>query len=299
LSTAVDVKVVERLTTPDGVVVELVDVSPELAAQWLKRNSRNRALSTRTVAGYVRDVEADDWPFTGDPIRFAKDGTLLDGQHRLTAVVDTGISMSMLVISGLGEHTQRYMDGGRKRTASDQLAMDKVPNYTAIASIARIMILWNPKGFWDSAAGCQIVRGARVPTVPEVLEFVEQFPAIHDAAKQGMWVQSRLRGAKGSAVGAAYMRAQKLDSDDAVFDAANWFHKLGTGEELSAGHPLLALRRSIVRAKEGDTHSVGNAQAPLLYKIVRTWNASRDGDTLEKILLPKGGLTSFNFPDMR
>lgn len=281
-----------------GVEVRLVLVGPDQASAWLARNTKNRNFSERTCAGYVRDISADDWPFTGDPVRIAEDGTLLDGQHRLEAIVRTGMAVYMLVITNMSEETQRYMDGGRKRTAADQLAIDKIPNFSTVSAIAKLMILWNPNDFWDSGSGCQIVRSSRVPSVPEVLEFVEQHPSIHDATKAGLLVQSSVPGAKGSVMGAAYMRAVTLPGPDPVFEAAGWFHKLATGVDLSDGHPLLALRRSIARAHGGDKSSGGNRQAPLLFKVIRAWNATRDGESLGNMMLPRRGLTSITFPDM-
>jgi hypothetical protein len=282
----------------NGVEIHLVYVDGETAKTWLRYNTHNRNFSERTCAGYVRDILAEDWPFTGDPIRWSEDWTLLDGQHRLEAIARTDIAQNMMVVTGLGEHTQRYMDGGRKRTAQDQLAIDKIANYGTVASIARMMILWNPKGLWDNANGCQIVGNKRPTTVPEILSFVHENPAIHRAASEAIRVQRLHIGTKASAVGAAYFRASTLDYENSVFETAQFFHKLGTGEDLSKGNPILAFRRSVERARTGDRSAGGNAQVPLLFKIIRTWNAVRAGELLEKMALPNGGLTNANFPDM-
>lgn len=283
----------------NGIRIHLVLVDAETAASWLLRNQDNRNFSERTCAGYVRDITNDDWPFTGDPVRFAEDGRLLDGQHRLEAVKRTGIATLMTVITGLGKHTQRYMDGGRKRTAQDQLAIDKIPNYVTVAAIARMVILWNPNGFWDPAGGVQIVGNKRPTTVPEILTFVKDFPGVHLAATEALKVQRARIGCKASAVGAAFLRASTLERDGVTFEAADFFHKVATGEELSKGSPILALIRSIERARTGDKSAGGNAQVPLLYKIIRTWNAVRDDELLERMALPNGGLTNASFPDMR
>lgn len=62
--------------------VKIVEVSPELASEWLKGNDFNRKLSPTITSRYADEMKNNRWAFTGDSIKFDSDGTLLDGQHR-------------------------------------------------------------------------------------------------------------------------------------------------------------------------------------------------------------------------
>lgn len=277
----------------DGVTVGRVEVTPELAAAWLKRNTHNRSISDNTVRGYVRDVLADDWPFTGDPVRFSDDGVLLDGQHRLKALVKTETTMTMLVVSGLGVRTQEYMDGGRKRSPFDVLAIEKIPNYTAVASVARLALRWNPGGMWVEGRGTSLVGESKVTTA-QIMSFVREHEGIHEAARVGLAVYNAIPGSRPSVIGAAFLRAAMLE--DGVFPAAEWFKRLETGVGLETGSPILALRDGLIRSR---LEKLSNPQVPQLWKVVRAWNATRDGQSMNRIILPVGGLSNDTFPDMR
>ncbi|MDO0930218.1 hypothetical protein QQY66_00225 [Streptomyces sp. DG2A-72] len=64
----------------DDLRIGPVDVSPALARHWLtEHNTHNRSLRPRVVAAYARDMHAGRWMDNGETIKFAADGTLLDG----------------------------------------------------------------------------------------------------------------------------------------------------------------------------------------------------------------------------
>lgn len=75
----------------------LVLVTPELAAQWLASNTRNRKVVQSAVDAFVLLLKNGEFRVTHQGPAIAPDGTLLDGQHRLLAVVKSGISVLMNV----------------------------------------------------------------------------------------------------------------------------------------------------------------------------------------------------------
>lgn len=278
----------------DGVTVGTVDVTPEIAQAWLDRNKHNRKLSPESVDRYSRNITNGQWPFTGDPIRFANTGELLDGQHRCTAIVETGVTLPLLVVAGLLTDTQSYMDAGRRRNAGDSLAIKEIPNYVAVASLVRLALLWNPNGLWEPGRGTRLFGKYYQVSVPEVLDFAERYPVVHEAARRGVALAKLVPGSRASVVGAAYLRATLLP--EGVFDTAEWFHRLETGAGLELGDPVLALRNGMMRTRaEGLT----NPQVQQLWKVIRAWNASRDGQEMDRINMTTRALTNDNFPDMQ
>lgn len=134
-------------TVPDTPTAEMtaekyqasfVWVTPNLAKAWLAKNRKNRPINKRLVERYRRDMDAGDWAFTGEAVKFAADGTLLDAQHRLHAIIAHGQPILMLVVRGLDQAAQDVMDTGRKRTAADMLAMHDEPNSSLMAATARL-----------------------------------------------------------------------------------------------------------------------------------------------------------------
>ncbi|MBX7224109.1 MAG: hypothetical protein K1Y36_29605 [Blastocatellia bacterium] len=120
----------------------LVLVTPKLAAEWLTTNSNNRPLSQPFVAELAHSLLTFTFRTTHQGIAFDEQGRLRDGQHRLTAIVQTGIAAEMLVSTGLTEADLEAIDDGRKRTARDVLTMLDQGDVTAFGtSIAREMLI--------------------------------------------------------------------------------------------------------------------------------------------------------------
>lgn len=100
---------------------EILNITPEMALDMLCRNSSNRKVRNDRVKYYADQMRSGNWHLTGQGITFAKDGTLLDGQHRLHAIVECEIPQTMLVVYD-ADKVATY-DCGLKRTVVDQLQL--------------------------------------------------------------------------------------------------------------------------------------------------------------------------------
>jgi hypothetical protein len=126
------------------------DVTPKKAAAYLAKNVTNRSLREPTVAAYEADMRAGNWVPTHQGIAFNDREELIDGQHRLTAVVRSGVTVRMLVTRGLpsvtgDNHTMDAVDRGAGRSIADQLKLQHGftnPNLgiAAIAVIANVTL---------------------------------------------------------------------------------------------------------------------------------------------------------------
>jgi len=97
-------------------------VTPDRAFEWLERaNNRNRAVSQAVVQRYARDMKAGNWRLSHQGIAFDVNGILLDGQHRLWAVVEANVPVEMFVWTNVPADTRQIIDGGRGRTLVDRL----------------------------------------------------------------------------------------------------------------------------------------------------------------------------------
>ena len=75
---------------------KLMDVTPEIAKRWLEQNRGNRSINQKQVDTIAKDILAGDFDTTHQGIAIATDGTLLDGQHRLLAIVKANTRPSNL-----------------------------------------------------------------------------------------------------------------------------------------------------------------------------------------------------------
>ena len=115
-------------------------VTPELASAYLAANKRNRPLRKARVERYARDMTEGRWQMNGETIIISDEDNLLNGQHRLEAVVKAGVPVWMMVTTGVPESAFSTMDAGLTRTAGDVLGMKGVLNFNQVAAVARICL---------------------------------------------------------------------------------------------------------------------------------------------------------------
>ena len=99
--------------------IEEVRISPAMAKSWLSDNSLlQRNVSRLTVEAFARDMKAGAWQLTHQGIAFNEEGALVDGQHRLHAIVLADVPVTMLVTRGVALEVTGPIDIGRKRETS-------------------------------------------------------------------------------------------------------------------------------------------------------------------------------------
>jgi hypothetical protein len=109
---------------------EIILVTPEIAANWLAYNTSNRQLRKSLVRDYAAQMKDGEWMVTHQQIAFTGNltlpGRLIDGQHRLSAVILSGVSVRMAVAFGVDEKTFTVTDRGAPRSAGDCAGLPQV-----------------------------------------------------------------------------------------------------------------------------------------------------------------------------
>jgi hypothetical protein len=125
-----------------SVRVEKHEITPEKALRWLETNDNNRPVSPKRVQQLAKDMIDGVFAVTHQGIAFDSDGRLIDGQHRLWAVVESGVTISMFVCFGLDRSAVvHYIDDGRPRSMTDKLGYGGVSTDKRRVSIVRSMML--------------------------------------------------------------------------------------------------------------------------------------------------------------
>ena len=99
-------------------------VDPALALAWLQRNiATNRPMRPTVVENYADEMRRGEWHLTHQGIALDIDGNLIDGQHRLAAVIKANVIVPMMVTVNAPRASFVALDGGVKRTLADRLTM--------------------------------------------------------------------------------------------------------------------------------------------------------------------------------
>lgn len=250
---------VSNLPDPKRPRIELVNVTPDLARYWLSQNRSNRSMRRAVWRAYARDMVAGDWKLTAETIKLSPSGTLLDGQHRLTAIAESGVAVQMFVAYDVCEDAQSAMDSGAKRTASDALALAGYSHASLVAAAARIGL-----GVLNAPESI----GRYTATHAEIAQWVDEHPDVFDAAAFVSNIQSRVKGCRPSMAVYTLLTLGEIDADQAY---AFW---TAVADQVGdyPGDPVVALARRFSEAYREREQLSHSAQLSMIY---RAWNSRR------------------------
>ncbi len=105
----------------------MMDITPTLAAELLQKNATNRPLRPSHVNTLAGVMARGQFQTTHQGVALNTRGELVDGQHRLMAVIKSGMTVKMPVAFGVNADDYRALmiDVGLKRSTSDLYAVDR------------------------------------------------------------------------------------------------------------------------------------------------------------------------------
>ena len=122
---------------------ELTTITPETAPEMLAHrdeHQRNvRFYKVQIMAGLMKQGPTV-WMLNGDSIKFDKNGSLIDGQHRLEAVVLSGATIQSYVVRGLEPKSFSTLDAGIPRKLHDTFCTSGLDRASERASL--VTWLW-------------------------------------------------------------------------------------------------------------------------------------------------------------
>jgi hypothetical protein len=113
-----------------GIRVARVLVTPEMARQMRAHNRHNRALRKTRVDALSRALSGGGWHLTHQGIAFFTSGLLGDGQHRLEAIIESGVAAYVLVFWNVDDGAHAAVDAGARRTVTDHLRFQGIADAT-------------------------------------------------------------------------------------------------------------------------------------------------------------------------
>lgn len=266
-----------EMNTEPNVTTETI--TPRTAAHWLSMNGPNRGIDRKTVARYARLMSAGLWVLDGMTIKFDWNGMLLDGQHRLAAVVRSGVTVQSVVVRGLDPASFRSMDRGRLRSVCQTLRMDGVRNGAALAAAA-LVLHHDEEGALGGSWSLRLEPS-------EVAAIIEAHPGLSEAVSSVKTGCDRLH-CKIGPIAWCYYRFNDIDK----MLAKAFFESLFTGESLRRGDPVFLLRERLV-ANAGSRTKLSPKDVAAL--VIKAWNATIEGREMRqlKALRRMDGVESF------
>lgn len=102
--------------------LEKVFLTRSLQKRYLENNCLNRPVSDRSVKEHRRQMRTGIWQDTGQTMSVARNGKLLNGQHRILAMYRENLEYWVAMAYDVEESAFVAMDTGRLRTGGDVVA---------------------------------------------------------------------------------------------------------------------------------------------------------------------------------
>lgn len=224
-------------------------ISPGVAEQYLAKNMRNRNISKKRVYAYSDDMKNGRWKLNPQPIVFSKSGELIDGQHRLEAIINSGCTIEMVVMRGAPDESRDIIDSGKPRSVSDVLSIDGMGWATNVAATAKKIVAYK-KGsasiISKDKKGGAAANNIEVSSKMEVVEYARLHATtlIELCQKAGsIYSHSNINLLALSDI--AFLLYALTPEDE----AAEFLEKVISGIGLGLNTPELAMRRILERVR--------------------------------------------------
>ena len=237
------------------------EITPHLAAKWLELNMHNRPLQYERALALSGAIRRGEWAVNGDAIRFASNGELLDGQHRLQAIVIAGKPVKTLVVRGLALDSFATIDTNRAvRSARDVLALSGIPNNMVVAPMARF------QHFYENGGNPYDAGIDKTPSAEQILAIARRpgFAPLANRVLASRWCRKFVgNGLTGFCM---YVFGQYREDHARAF-----FHQLETGIGLEQYSPILLLRERLIATTGSHERLRPIAKGAYIFKAFRLY----------------------------
>lgn len=216
-------------------VASIETITPDQARELLKNNAGNRRIREAWVEALSKLMLSGAFTVTHQGIAIGNNGVVLDGQHRLLAIVRAGRPCRIMVTRGMDKEKFKWIDAGKSRSAPDRIHLVSDQGINAVACSITAFYL-------------RCAQGKQSPTTTEIEDvFLDLTDSILFAA--AAWlnpVKSVTKRAVGAAL-ACYHSKHPIE-------ASAFCESYMTGAMLAEGNPVLTLREAISSNRARSEH---------------------------------------------
>lgn len=264
---------------------EWTTITPAIAQKWLELDVSDRTLSQLLVDKYAAEMTAGKWDEdNGETLKLASDGGVLDGQHRLWAIFQSGVTLRLLVVFDVDKDCFKTIDIGKVRTPGDVVGIAGVSSANTVAGAAAIVMCIEAKKY--SADTHSPSRGIlRSSLIEFCLAHKDELQVAARAAQRAK-IGKMMSPSLGTA--AFYLFSTKSKAANALTQAEAFFQQLSSGimdtRFEPARHPIFILREKLTQNRA----SISRLPMPVILGVViKAWNAYVTGRTAQVLRLVK------------
>jgi hypothetical protein len=219
-----------------------MQVTPDMARQYLQRMKVQRDLRRNKVERIKRDVRRRGWKVMPHGIVFDREGYLIDGQHRLTYIIESGQTVLMRVTFNADPSLVYSIDDNQSaKTLRDALKMAGASAGYVSDLTAMTRMLWRALYGGANRQGVSVFLQAEIPSNDEGVELFNKHADDLLAAAQACHRLKNIVPLR-SIVGYYAFLAMRVDRQMVL----DFVDRLATGTNLKTGDPALLLRETYI-----------------------------------------------------
>lgn len=245
-------------------------ITPQLARKWLDKSAtiRQRGVRKNRVEKLTHAILAGQWQITHQGIALSPDGEVLDGQHRLLAIIAADQAVQMMVMRNVPHEVFESIDTGASRSPSDSLKIAGFTNTNILAAMIRTVLVYEQV---VGTAGGEWLTLERQVTTADILNYLDDQDnkdAAYAALKSGHSIaQAVSRFGATTPLASANLILRTHPTDVGPATLAEFNARLCDGVMLAKNSPILALRRWLV-SDTGYVNLSSGARRPVAISIV-------------------------------
>jgi hypothetical protein len=274
------------------ITTKIRKITPDDAGRMLERNHLNlRPLNRRRVLQLAQIMKAGKWHITHQGLAFDSENNILDGQHRLHAIVESGVTIEIQVTEGLEQDTFAVIDVGKPRGVADALSIAGYSNTALLGAALRLAHLYE-------VADARPWTSVRLATTPDDIRLLAEGEGerMAHALPPAQRIKQRIGGSSAAYAAALFVIDKWAEKHDRERMFADWLIGLDTGADLETGDGRLALASWI----NGAAHLLPSGQTrteTLFMMVLRVFDAHIKGQRLAKIAIRNPASLYYRLPE--
>lgn len=266
----------------------LETVTVDWARETLLAQKRNRPMKMAKVKTLAKIIRDEKWVTNGESIILDENGILIDGQHRLAALVhaidklkmDESTTIDAIVVRGISPHAFHTIDQGEKRSLADVVAISEYAHSSDLAVALRLLAIRlagkkvSGTGKMDHADNLRLLRDH-----DNLASWVEFLATIEPDDEDASWLRPQSLISIGYLAAICYLASLNYETDR----VEEFVKRLINQDYVGTDCPAVTLRKALLKNRSDSAAKL--RRDTLVSMVVKAMSAYLEGEKLAVLKL--------------
>jgi len=255
----------QAINNPEVAFVAICPISPDIAAWILALNENNRKIMPKFIKRLANQMILGRWMegADGSMIQFDHKGRVIDAQHRLSSVVDSGMTLKFMILFNKAPESFAIIDDCKPKQIKDMMRILGLTNESTLQTFINT--------FKKFEMGDPTLSSSNLVSNRESIEIIERNEDIVNSVEFIKKIKIKSIMPESAAAVLHY-----IFTDKSKEDANSFFEALAHGTGLNEGDPVYVLRERLMKSKMIKLLNARLSKNHLMAITIKAWNACRN-----------------------